>query len=61
MATMEKIEIARYRGELEEDLEHLVGKYCRIMSWESPELDEAEARRLIVEALQQAAKQLPAA
>jgi hypothetical protein len=31
-----------------------VKKYCRIMSWEVPELDEAEANRLIFGALREA-------
>lgn len=51
MATIEEIEMGRYSRELEDDVRHLVHKYCRIMGWEVPELDEAAARRLIFEAL----------
>ena len=54
MAALEKVEIDRYRTELEEDVRHLVKKYCRIMSWEVPELDEAEAGKLIFAALKDA-------
>ncbi len=54
MADLEKVEIDRYRRELEHDVQHLVTKYCRIMSWEVPELDESEARKLIFKALREA-------
>ena len=54
MTTIEKIEMARYYGELEDDLRHLVKKYCRIMGWEVPELDEQEARELILQAIHHA-------
>jgi hypothetical protein len=36
---------------LEDDVRHLVKKYCRIMGWDVPDLDEQAARRLIFEAL----------
>jgi hypothetical protein len=52
MARLEEIEMARYANELEDDMRHIVNKYCRIMSWEVPELDEREARRLILDATQ---------
>ena len=29
----------------------MVGKYCRIMEWDIPEVDEAEARKLIFAAI----------
>ena len=51
MASIEQIEMARYRAELEDDVQHLVKKYCRIMGWEVPELDEKAARTLILQAL----------
>jgi hypothetical protein len=51
MADLEQVEIQRYRRELEDDVRHLVKKYCRIMSWEVPELDEAEAGKRIFQAL----------
>jgi hypothetical protein len=54
MATLEQIELARYRQELQGDVQHLVKKYCRIMSWEVPELDEKEATKLILQTLREA-------
>jgi hypothetical protein len=53
MATIEQIELGRYRSELDDDLRHLVKKYCRIMGWEVPELDEAAGRKLIMQALKE--------
>jgi hypothetical protein len=52
MATIEEVEMGRYAKELEDDVRHLVKKYCRIMGWDIPDLDEQAARRLIIEALQ---------
>ncbi|MCU0835935.1 MAG: hypothetical protein MUC77_16125 [Chromatiaceae bacterium] len=54
MASIEQIEMARYRAELDDDLRHLVKKYCRIMGWEVPELDEQAAKTLILGALRDA-------
>lgn len=54
MASLEQVEISRYHDELVHDVRHLVQKYGRIMGWEVPELDEAEARRLILGALKDA-------
>jgi len=54
MADLEHVEINRYHRELEDDVRHLVRKYSRIMGWDVPELDEAEARTLIFQALRQA-------
>jgi hypothetical protein len=54
MATIEQVEMARYRKELEDDVQHLVKKYSRIMGWEVPELDETAARKLIFAALRSA-------
>lgn len=54
MANLEQIELARYRRELDSDVQHLLKKYCRIMSWEVPELDEKEASKLILQALRDA-------
>ncbi|KAA6184011.1 hypothetical protein F2Q65_13725 [Thiohalocapsa marina] len=54
MPSQEQIEMSRYQRELEHDVQHLVKKYCRIMSWDIPELDEKEASRLILDALQTA-------
>jgi len=54
MASLEQVEISRYHEELVHDVRHLVKKYGRIMGWEVPELDEAEASKLIFAALKQA-------
>ena len=58
MADIEEIEMARYGDELEDDLRHITKKYCRIMGWEVPELDEKAARKLILEAMNQALKKI---
>lgn len=54
MSNLEQVEIGRYHDELVHDVRHLVKKYCRIMAWEVPELDESEAGRLIFQALKSA-------
>lgn len=54
MTDVEKIEMTRYYSELEDDLRHMVEKYCRIMGWEVPELDEREARKLLFKAIHDA-------
>jgi hypothetical protein len=54
MTNLEQLEMSRYQNELGHDVRHLVKKYCRIMGWEVPELDEAEARGLIFNALREA-------
>ena len=58
MTDIAKIEMARYRGELEDDLQHLVKKYCRIMGWEVPELNEQRARELLLAAIRDALAKL---
>ena len=54
MTDIEKLEIARYYYELEDDVRHIVKKYHRIMGWEVPELDEQTASKFILEAMQKA-------
>jgi hypothetical protein len=51
MGESEKIEIARYRREIVEDLRHMLEKYVRIMEWDVPDLDERVARGLVLQAL----------
>ena len=53
-AKMEEVEIERYRTEIADDVDHLLRKYCRIMSWDIPELDQDLARKLILGAVKQA-------
>jgi hypothetical protein len=54
MSDLEKVELSRYQREIVSDLQHMVDKYCRIMGWDIPELDEAEARKLLFSALKAA-------
>jgi hypothetical protein len=54
MTDIEQIEMARYYRELEDDMRHMVKKYGRIMGWEVPELDEDQARKLILQAMHKA-------
>ncbi len=54
MTSTEEIQMARYYDELEDDLRHTLNKYGRIMGWGVPELDETEARRLILDAMNKA-------
>lgn len=61
MASIEQVEMARYQKELEDDVSHLVKKYCRIMGWEVPELDEKAARELIFKSLRAALDKAEAA
>ena len=60
MTDIEKIEIARYRKEIDDDLRHIVKKYCRIMGWEMPDLDEQAARKLIFQAVKDSLAEIEA-
>jgi hypothetical protein len=51
MSESEKIEIARYHREIVEDLRHMLKKYVRIMEWDVPDVDEKDARGLVMQAL----------
>ncbi len=54
MAEFEQIALERYAKELEDDMRHLLKKYCRMMGWNVPELDEEKARELILASMQDA-------
>ena len=54
MAEFEQIALERYAKELEDDMRHLLNKYCRMMGWNVPELDEKKARELILASMQDA-------
>lgn len=54
MTNVEQIQMDRYNKELEDDMRHIVKKYCRIMGWGVPDLNEEEARKLILDAMNQA-------
>ena len=54
MAEFEQIALERYAKEVEHDMRHLLNKYCRMMGWNVPELDEKKARELILASMQDA-------
>jgi hypothetical protein len=54
MSDVEKIELVRYQREVVEDFRHMLKKYLRIMEWDVPEVDEKEARTLILKAMKDA-------
>lgn len=58
--TSERIEIARYHREIVEDLQHMLKKYVRIMEWDVPEVEEADARALVMQALKSALAEVEA-
>jgi len=58
MSDVEKIEMARYHHEVVDDVRHMVGKYGRIMAWDVPDLDEGQARGLILTAIKEALAQV---
>ncbi len=60
MSDLENIELARYHREILADVKHMVGKYCRIMEWDIPEVDEAEARKLIFAAIRESLAEVEA-
>ena len=51
MPAIELLEMNAHRAELRSDLRHLVEKYRAIFDWDIPGVDEADADRLIIEAL----------
>jgi len=51
MSELEQIELARYREQITTDVDKLVEKYRRIFDWDIAEIDEAKARRLILDAI----------
>ena len=61
MGDSEKIEIARYHREIVEDLQHMLKKYVRIMEWDVPDVDEKQARGLVMQALKASLAEVEAA
>lgn len=51
MADMEQLELDRHRAQLSSDVKGLVEKYRAIFEWDVPEVDEALATRLILDAI----------
>lgn len=60
MSESEKIEIARYQREIVEDLRHMLKKYVRIMEWDVPDVDDKDARGLLMQALKAALAEVEA-
>jgi hypothetical protein len=60
MTDVEKIELARYHREITEDFRHMLKKYLRIMEWDVPEVDEKEARTLILKSMRDALAEVEA-
>jgi len=58
MNRIEEIQMEHYTNELEDDVNHLVAKYQRIMGWGVPDLDEEVSRKLILEAFYQALRNI---
>lgn len=54
MSTIEEIELERHRAQMLHDMRALVEKYRAIFDWDVPGVDQAEADRLIVEAMHDA-------
>jgi len=60
MTNVEKVELARYHREVVEDFRHMLNKYLRIMEWDVPEVDEKEARTLILKSMSDALAEVAA-
>ncbi len=54
MGDMEQLELNRHRKQMLADLRHLVEKYRAIFDWDIPEVDQAAADHLILDAVQAA-------
>lgn len=54
MAHLEQLELDAHRDQLNADVKGLVEKYRAIFEWDVPEIDEALADRLILDAIRQA-------
>jgi len=60
MTEIEKIDTARYHREILDDVRHMLKKYCRIMEWDVPEVDEKAARGLVLKSLRDALAEVEA-
>ena len=54
MSAQEKIELEHHRNQIAHDVRHLVEKYRAIFDWDIPEIDQAGADRLILDAIARA-------
>jgi predicted amidohydrolase len=54
MSDIEQIELEHHRRQIVDDVGKLVQKYRRIFDWDVPENDDAEAKKLILQAIREA-------
>lgn len=54
MSTIEEIELEHHRAQMLHDMRALVEKYRAIFDWDVPGVNQAEADRLIVQAMHDA-------
>lgn len=54
MSTIEEIELDHHRAQMLHDMRALVEKYRAIFDWDVPGVNQAEADRLIVQAMRDA-------
>ncbi len=54
MSTIEDIELEHHRAQMLHDMRSLVEKYRAIFDWDVPGVNQAEADRLIIQALRDA-------
>ena len=54
MSTIEEIELDHHRAQMLHDMRALVEKYRTIFDWDVPGVNQAEADRLIVQAMRDA-------
>jgi hypothetical protein len=54
MSTIEDIELEHHRAQMLHDMRALVEKYRAIFDWDVPGVNQAEADRLIIQALRDA-------
>ena len=54
MSTIEEIELEHHRAQMLHDMRALVEKYRAIFDWDVPGVNQAEADRLIVQAMRDA-------
>jgi len=56
--SIEDIEMSKQRKFLHKDVGKLLDKYIKIMDWDVPDIDEAKARRLVLDEIKLAVSQL---
>lgn len=56
--SIENIEMSKQRKSLDQDVEKLVDQYIKIMDWDVPDIDEAKARKLILDEIKLAVSRL---